>query len=189
MPKRVWWWIGGSALAALGLWAVWAMGSVSPATIETQVRLRIWLPTGPSGVWLLLGLGSLAVLPVAARLRPRRRVHRTASAAAPRPAPQPEIRDSSSAFAVDPWEDTALVFPHAPPQVTTRAEQITTLHAAAEYLVQCGRLRAAREAYLQAYELAMQAPPLHDRANELAARIHTLERRLAQHGWRAKASS
>ena len=190
MPRRTWWWMGGSVLVALALWVAWSIGPVPPATVETQVRLRIWLPGGQPGLWWLAGMGGLAaLLVVIRRWQARRRTRRSAAAAVvPPPAPQPQDEDGPSAFAVDPWEDTVPVVPEAPPHAT-RAEQVAALQAAAEHLLRRGRLRAAREAYVQAYELAVQAPPLRGLADELATRILTLERRLAQQARRAKAIS
>jgi len=188
MPRRTWWWLSGSALVALALWGAWSIGPVPPATVETQVRLRIWLPGGRPGLWWSLGIGGLAALLVAMLWWRARRRDRAVATVPPSPAPQPQDENGPSAFAVDPWEDTAPVVLD-PPVQATRAEQVAALQAAAEHLLQRGRLRAAREAYVQAYELAVQAPPLRGLADELATRIHMLERRLAQQARRAKAIS
>ncbi|NPA31296.1 MAG: hypothetical protein GXO37_04785 [Chloroflexi bacterium] len=145
-------------------------GWMAASQTEAVVQVWLWLPWWPDA-WqiglLVLGL-ALGLVGLGGYVWQRRRARR---ASTPRSA-------GPSAFAVDPWSDTEPVLLEE--DLSDQDEQVTTLVSMARGLEARGRLRAAREIYRQAYEIAAAHPTRAETAQELWVALRKLDRRLAR---------
>jgi len=157
--------IGGTLLIFAVGYGGWL--AIGPATYTvTMVHIGLWLPVGP----LILAISGLTLWGVAGLiylLRSRRKA----------PAPSPAEPRAPSAFAVDPWHDT-VPLPSLEPGKTP-AERVAALTAIAWDLESRGRLRAAREMYRQAYEIALADATLAPQARATLIAWRKVDRRLA----------
>ncbi|GEM_PF-4746503 len=184
--------IGGSLLLLALLRIRWLQTRV-PLTRWSlaEVRLWFWLPPGAPDGLVVLSLSLGVVLMGWAAVQYARHKRRAAPRGRPsrRPAarrPRPPVVAGPSAFAIDPWTDTgptALDTANLSP-----ARQLEMLHHLARQMEHQGRLRAAREAYRQAYNLAQATPELAHYSRPLLMALRKVEKRLEQQA-RASAGS
>ncbi len=162
---------GGLVLGAAALRGGWmAAHALSAADSVALVQVWLWLPWWPDGWQLaLLALGlALWGLALVGYVWQRRSASST----------RPTRGTGPSAFAVDPWSDTAPVMDDDAPDSVQ--EQVHTLQRMAQRLEARGRLHAARELYRQAYELVAHDPGQAEHASQLLLALRKLERRLAR---------
>jgi len=170
-------WIGVGAGLLLWLAAGWGALQSATAPMQTQqmlaeLRLGVWLPPWlqgwPVGALILGGVFLVASL-----------VSAGVSLAARGAAPKRAKAVVSSPFSTDPWDDAPTLIPSADGALPV-SERVALLWQTARDLEARGRLRAAREMYRQAYELASHTPEWAARQGEIALAERKVARRLAQ---------
>ena len=166
-------WVGIGIGLLLWLAAGWgAISSPRHAAEMAELRFWIWLPKGLLG-WPLLAATMGGVL-LAGSGWWAWKLHRNTTTPDALAVP-----DTASAFSIDPWTDTDAAYndPGLP-----LADLVTLLWNTARTLEAQGRLRAAREMYREAHELARRVPEWGGRKDEiaLAERKVALRMRLAR---------
>jgi len=172
--SKTWVWVG----IGLLFWLVAGWGASQDATITTmqtqalaELRFWIWLP-GWIHSWpiLALVLGSVFLLVSVLQAWFSRITAATS--------PTRSISAYISAFSKDPWvassPSSALPDIALPPR-----ERMTLWWSMARDLEARGRLRAAREMYRQAYEIACHVPEGGEWRNEIFLAERKVSRRLA----------